>query len=103
MAITLNYGHIKAAASSKNRPAIFNKLLSLKFLIKGKIDAMLRKSKVLRIFWRYWMEYPKLFFSSLLMGPLSAVQYVVTPLFVALGLSELIRTHHVDINIMIWA
>jgi ATP-binding cassette subfamily B protein len=55
---------------------------------------------VLRLFWRYWMRFPKLFFGSLLLGPGYALQQIIAPLFVTIGLNQLIRHQNVKLSVI---
>jgi ABC-type bacteriocin/lantibiotic exporter with double-glycine peptidase domain len=58
---------------------------------------------VLRLIWRYWMRYPKTFLGCLLLGPGFALQQIIAPLFVTIGLSQLIQHKPVKLNILLFA
>ena len=59
--------------------------------------------KTMRLYWRYWMRFPKLFILSLLFGPIMAIQKTIVPLFLAVGLGQLVRGQNVDLHFVIYA
>jgi ATP-binding cassette subfamily B protein len=58
---------------------------------------------VLKLFWSYWMRFPRTFMGCLLMGPGFALQQIIAPLFVTIGINRLIQHQTVPTSTLLLA